>query len=255
MAVIRIYLLRLNEMVKNPQPYEENLRLQQLVDMQKRIIYILAHDIRSPLNSLKSLLHLMPEKNTGLSQKGMFLEMACNQLNGTLALLDNMVEWGQLQLCVEELPYKDCLLEEIVGQVQGDLGMLAAQKGLTLKNQVDSGIRIVSDENRLRFILRNLLTNAIKFTKNGFITVDAALTQKNILISVEDTGIGMPPAILENLFHGQKKVVRKGTLNEAGSGLGLSLVREFVETLKGALTVESEVGKGSVIAFSLPLSA
>ncbi len=242
-------------MVKPPNPSEEIARLRHLVEMQKKIIELLAHDIRNPLNSLKSLLQLMPENKGGLSQPGMFLEMAGSQLSATLALLDNIVEWGQLQLNENGLQYKDCLLENIVRQVKGDLETQAARKGLILKNQVDAHLCIVSDESRLRFILRNLLSNAIKFTKSGFITIDAAVARKNVLISVEDTGIGIPPFILEQLFEGQKKVSRRGTRNEAGSGLGLSLVKELVEKMDGSITVESEVGKGSVIALRLPRTA
>lgn len=242
-------------MAKPLTPYEESVRLQHLVELQKRVIGLLAHDIRNPLNSLKSLLQLMPENKAGLAQPGMFLEMAGNQLNATLALLDNIVEWGQLHMEGESLQYRDCQLETIVRQVKGDLELQAVRKGLVLKNQVDARLHIVSDESRLRFILRNLVSNAIKYTKTGYITIDAALAKKRVLISVEDTGIGMPPFILEQLFEGQKQIARKGTRNEAGSGLGLSLVRELVEKMEGSIRVESEEGKGSVIAFSLPCTA
>ena len=242
-------------MTKSLIPYEENIRLQHLVELQKKVINLLAHDIRNPLISLKSLLQLMPENKAGLSQPGMFLEMAGNQLNATLALLDNIVEWGQLHLEAEGLQYKDCQLETIVRQVKGDLEIQAVRKGLVLKNHVDARLHIVSDESRLRFILRNLVSNAIKFTKTGYITIDAALARESVLISVEDTGIGIPPFILEQLFEGQKKASRKGTRDEGGSGLGLSMVKELVEKMEGRISVESEVGKGSVIAISLPRSA
>lgn len=239
-------------MTKAPIPGNDDTRLQHLVEMQKKMISILAQDIRGPLNSLKSLLQLIPEQKIGLSQPGLFLEMAGHQLNATLSLLDNMVEWGQLQLTEEELGHKECRLREIVRQIEREQELQAARKGLVLINRVDDGIALLSDENSIRFILRNLLSNAIKFTKTGFIAIDAALAQRSVLISVEDTGIGIPPPMLEQLFHGQKTVSRKGTGNEAGSGLGLSLVKEFVEKMHGGITVESEVGKGSVIAFSLP---
>ena len=226
-----------------------------MVELQKRVIGLLAHDIRNPLNSLKSLLQLMPENKAGLAQPGMFLEMAGNQLNATLALLDNIVEWGQLHLEGNGLQYRDCQLEAIVRQVKGDMELQAIRKGLVVKNQVDARLHIVSDESSLRFILRNLVSNAIKYTNTGFITIDAALARKNVLISVEDTGIGIPPSILEQLFEGQRSIARKGTRNEAGSGLGLSLVRELVEKMEGSIQIESEEGRGSVIAISLPRTA
>jgi signal transduction histidine kinase len=233
-------------------PDEESVRLQHLVELQKRVIGLLANDIRNPLNSLRSLLQLMPENKAGLPQPGMFLEMAGNQLNATLALLDNIVEWGQLHLEGNRLQYRDCQLETIVRQINGDMELQAFRKGLVLRNQVDARLHILSDESSLRFILRNLVSNAIKYTKTGYITIDAALAKKSVLISVEDTGIGMSPCILEQLFEGQRNIARKGTRNEGGSGLGLSLVKELVEKMEGNIRVESEEGRGSVIAFWLP---
>ncbi|MDP4150978.1 MAG: HAMP domain-containing sensor histidine kinase [Bacteroidota bacterium] len=220
--------------------------------MQKKMIAILAQDIRGPLHSLKSLLQLIPENKTGLSQPGLFLEMAGHQLNATLSLLDNMVEWGQLELDGEVHSYTSCRLREIVRQIEREMEGQARLKGLHLVNRVDDAIVIETDESRLRFILRNLVSNAIKFTRAGTVAVDAALGQKSVLISVEDTGIGMPADLLEQLFHGTKNVSRKGTGNEAGSGHGLSLVKEFVAKINGRITAESEVGKGSAIALSLP---
>jgi signal transduction histidine kinase len=233
-------------------PGNDDSRLEHLVEIQKKMIAILAQDIRDPLNSLKSLLQLIPEQQIGISEPGLFLEKAGRQLNDTVALLDNMVEWGQLQLTREELGYKKCWLREIVKQIEREQELQAARKGLVLINRVDDNIALLSDETSICFILRNLVSNAIKFTRTGFIAVDAAVAQRSVLISVEDTGIGMPPPMLEKLFHGQKTAPRKGTGNEAGLGHGLSLVKEFVEKMHGGITVESEVGKGSVIAFSLP---
>jgi signal transduction histidine kinase len=241
-------------MVKFPLSHDEDPRVQHLVDMQKKMIAILAQDIRAPLHSLKSLLQLIPENKAGLSQPGLFLEMAGHQLNATLSLLDNMVEWGQLELNGEVLSYSSCRLREIVRQIEREMEGHARRKGLMLVNRVDDAIMVESDESYLRFVLRNLVSNAIKFTRAGTVVIDAALGQKSVLISVEDTGIGMPADMLEQLFHGLKTVSRKGTGNEAGSGHGLSLVKEFVGKMNGRITAESEVGKGSVIALSLPRS-
>ena len=180
------------------------------------------------------------------------LEMATSQLNATLGLLNNLVEWGQLELSGQEPEYREFLLHDIVTEVFGELKMQAEMKGLALKCRVKKGLTIQSDDNRLRFILRNLLTNAIKFTRSGHITVDAAASAGDIIISVEDTGIGMPAPILEQLFYGCKRIARKGTRNEAGSGLGLSLVKEFIDKMNGTITAESEPEKGSSIAFTLP---
>jgi signal transduction histidine kinase len=225
--------------------------LEKISERQKKMISILAHDIRAPLSSLKSLLQLIPGKSDSLGESGRFLEMANNQLTGTLSLLDNLVEWGQIQLS-GITPDSEFLLNDIVRSLLEDLTVQAEWKGLALKSVVDPAIRMTADENKVRFILRNLLANAIKFTKSGSVVVDAVLTRKTVLVSVEDTGIGMPAIILEQLFESGRKSSRKGTRNEAGSGLGLMLVKEFIELMHGHVVAESTEGQGSLIAFDLP---
>ena len=138
-------------------------------------------------------------------------------------------------------------------EVQKELQIPSQVKGISLRNHIEPGIKILTDENMLRFILRNLLTNAIKFTKMGGIAVDAILSDEALLVKVEDTGIGMPAVLLPLLFHGQKKISRKGTQNEMGAGLGLSLVKEFIEKMNGSIRAEGVEGRGTAITFILPV--
>ncbi|MDR3716528.1 MAG: GAF domain-containing sensor histidine kinase [Puia sp.] len=225
--------------------------LERVSTLQKKMISIMAHDIRGPLHSLKSLLQLIPDKK-GLSQSGLFLEMAGNQLNATLSLLDNLVDWGQLQMSTGRPAYARHALHKITKDILEEVSSQAALKGVTLRNLVETGDLLETDENTIRFILRNLVNNSIKFTKAGSINVTATASGQTVEIAVEDTGIGMPPAILEQLFCGMKKVSRKGTKNEVGSGLGLSLVKEFVEKMDGTIQAQSTEGKGTRISVKLP---
>ncbi|HMH20815.1 MAG TPA: GAF domain-containing sensor histidine kinase [Puia sp.] len=253
--VVRLMELRKNNRdLKTVSSLETAQRkeLERIAEMQKRIIAILAHDIRSPLSSLKSMLQLIPESQGPLSAQGSLVEMAGGQLSATLGLLDNIVEWGQLELKGEDPEYREFVLHETVRQLFLEQEAQASLKGLSLKNRIAEDLRLVSDDNRVRFILRNLLTNAVKFTKSGSVTVDAVLSSSTVIISVEDTGIGMPAAILDQLFHGRKRIARKGTNNESGSGLGLSLVKEFIGKMNGKIIAESEPGKGCSISFTLP---
>jgi signal transduction histidine kinase len=231
---------------------EQRLERERIDLMQKRLLSVVAHDIRSPLNSLKSLLLLIPDPKGAQISAGTLLEMAGNQLNATLGLLNNIVEWGQLQSKTAQTEKKNWQLQELVKEVHEELASQADIKGLTLKNNVKNGIELTANENMIRFILRNLLTNAIKFTKSGSVIVNAALTPECTVISILDTGIGIPAPILEQLFTGGKKIARKGTHNEAGSGLGLSLVKEFVERMNGGITAKSELGKGTLITLNFP---
>ena len=230
-------------------------KLEEVSERQKKMISILAHDIRSPLSSLKSLLQLLPEQDQAEESRSLsapLLKMAGNQVDDTLSLLDNIVDWATLQLSGSISRQSDFILRDIVSQTLTELQIQSSLKGLTLINSVAPAIRLVADENKVRFILRNLLTNAIKFTRSGTVSVKAALTETHVRFMVEDTGIGIPLPILEQLFQDGKKATRKGTQNEAGSGLGLSLVREFVAQMQGTVTVGSEVDKGTSITIELP---
>jgi signal transduction histidine kinase len=236
------------------QENSQRIQLEEANKMQQKIISVIAHDVRSPLHNVKSLLQLIPEKQTVPPQIGMYMDMGISQLNNTVGLLDNLVEWGKLQMHTEECASKNCNLHDIANDVLKDLQIPAGLKKIYLKNRIDTKLEIVSDENIIKFILRNLVTNAIKFTKEGGITLSAVASSGSIGIKVTDTGIGMSQAILELLFCGQKKISRKGTQNEAGSGLGLSLVKGFIEKLHGSIEAKSEVGKGTSISFSLPVT-
>jgi signal transduction histidine kinase len=242
---------RLKEITKKDQ--QRHMELERISQMQQRVISIIAHDIRSPLYSLKSLLQLIPDKQDGISHPAIYLDIGITQLNSTLSLLDNLVEWGRAQMKGEGIEYRPCNLFEMVKEVIKELQIATEIKGISLRNHVEPGIKISTDENMLRFILRNLLTNAIKFTKMGGITVDAVLSEEALLVKVEDTGIGIPASLLTTLFSGQKKTSRKGTQNEAGSGLGLSLVTAFIEKMNGSIRAEGWEGKGTAITFILPV--
>src|SRR4051812_39250555 len=111
-------------------------------------------------------------------------------------------------------------------------------------NQVDESVKLEMDEHIVRFILRNLLTNANKFTEKGQITIDGFNSEKKVIIRITDTGIGMPPRMSERLFLSKEKYSRRGTQNESGSGLGLVLIKEFVEKAHGTIRVESTEGQG-----------
>ncbi|MBS1934092.1 MAG: GAF domain-containing sensor histidine kinase, partial [Bacteroidetes bacterium] len=146
-------------------------QLEEAAKMQQKIISLIAHDVRSPLHNVKSLLQLIPEKQTVPPQIAMYMDMAIDQLNNTTGLLNNLVEWGQLQMHAEENASKNCNLYELVNDVLKDLKVPADLKKIYLKNKIDPKPEILSDENILKFILRNLITNAIKFTRDGGVTV------------------------------------------------------------------------------------
>jgi signal transduction histidine kinase len=145
-------------------------------------------------------------------------------------------------------------LKEVADKVFTELTVQANMKENRLLNQVHASVKLDIDENILRFILRNLLTNANKFTEKGSITVDGFNFGRKVVLKVTDTGIGMPPRMSERLFLNKEKFSRRGTQNETGSGLGLVLIKEFVEKAGGSIQVQSTEGHGTGFIIELPLA-
>lgn len=228
----------------------KNHELERISQAQKRIISVMAHDVRSPLASLSSLFHLYQNNTINREQFTGFITMANGQLNSTLNLLENLVEWGKIHLQELVFNVEQISLTDQVQIVFGELAALAAVKENQLVNETGD-IRLTINPHIIRFILRNLISNALKFTDKGTITVRAERQDNVLQVSVQDTGIGMPHQISETLFTDAARQTRKGTRNEAGSGLGLSLVQEFTEALNGAIRVESAEGKGTTISVTL----
>jgi signal transduction histidine kinase len=131
---------------------------------------------------------------------------------------------------------------------------IAGKKDITIHNEIPVGVIVYADINMLKIVLRNLISNAIKFTNSGgAINISAERIDSDIVISVRDNGIGIKPDILKNLFDISKIKNSRGTAQETGTGLGLWLCKEFVEKHHGKIRVESEFGKGSEFKFTLPV--
>jgi signal transduction histidine kinase len=230
----------------------KNQELERITEAQRRIISIIAHDVRSPLSSIVSLFQLYQNKLIDPDRFNNFLNVSSAQLHSTMALLENLVEWGKIQLQPQRLVPDRLSLKELVEAVFTELTVQASLKANRLINETSDTVRLDMDENILRFMLRNLLTNANKFTEKGHITVDGFNFEKKVIIQVTDTGIGMPARMAERLFLNKEKYSRRGTQNESGSGLGLILIREFVEEAGGSIKVQSSEGQGSSFIIELP---
>jgi signal transduction histidine kinase len=230
----------------------KNKELERITEAQRRIISIIAHDVRSPLSSIVSLFNLHQNRVIDPQRFEDFLQVSTTQLHGTMTLLENLIEWGRIQIQQSPLIPDSLLLKEEVTKVFTELTVQANLKSNRLINQVNEKVVVNMDENIIRFILRNLITNANKFTEAGSITVDGFSLPKKVVIRVIDTGIGMPKAMCERLLLSKERYSRRGTKNESGSGLGLVLIKEFIEKAKGSIKVESAEGKGSCFIIELP---
>jgi len=182
-----------------------------------------------------------------------FIEMINTTAKSTLVLLDNLLLWAQSQTGKIRFNPVTLNLGPMLIEIFDLLNPTAEIKNISLNSDRSVRTEVYADENMLKTVLRNLISNGIKFTgPNGKIDIHTSHEQNFIEITVSDNGVGMSEAFRDRLFKIDKNVTTKGTADEMGSGLGLILCKEFVERHGGWIWIESEEGKGSAFKFSLP---
>ena len=182
-----------------------------------------------------------------------FIKLIANSANETLKLLNNLLDWARTQTDGIVFNPKNHKLEEIFIELIAQNENYANDKNIKLYNVLPKDINVFADFDMLNTILRNLISNAIKFThRNGEIKITAEQTNNNVTISVTDTGVGISKENQEKIFDISEKMTTEGTENETGTGLGLLLCKEFVETHNGKIWIESEVGNGATFLFTIP---
>ena len=236
---------------------KELKRLLRLNADKDRFITILAHDLRNPFSSILGFLELLSENihTYTVDEIEHQIHIVNHSAQNTFNLLEDLINWTQSQS--GKLPYEPQNLNfsDICLNVVEILKSNASSKNMTINYGKKEVISVYADVNMLKTVLRNLVSNAIKFTHpGGQIDINAEKTQSNITVSVSDNGIGIEPEILNKLFSITQMHSTIGTAAEKGSGLGLVLCKEFVEKHGGKIWVESELGKGSTFKFRLPLN-
>jgi signal transduction histidine kinase len=171
------------------------------------------------------------------------------------ALIENLLTWSRLQRGMIECRPQPIIMRDAVQRTINILNANAEQKAITLSNAIATDVVGYADSKMLDTVLRNLISNALKFTnKDGTITISLEQQEEILKIAVADTGIGISREHLSKLFRIDSKYTRTGTANERGTGLGLILCKEFVERNGGAIEVESKEGSGTTFSFTLPVA-
>jgi PAS domain S-box-containing protein len=218
---------------------------------------IIAHDLRSPFNVFLGFTQMMAEDLPRLRPEEIQLiaKMMRTSANNLYNLLENLLEWSRLQRGISNSNPKKLLLKKIITESISSVMPIANKKGIMVDIEIPGEITVFADENMLGSIVRNLTTNAVKYTeKGGNVSIAAKTVSGNsVEISVRDTGIGMSSTMVEDLFRLDVQTNRKGTDGEPSTGLGLLLCKDFIEKHGGKIWVESEEGKGSTFRFTLPV--
>jgi PAS domain S-box-containing protein len=233
-----------------------NEQLKKLNAEKDKFFSIIAHDLKSPFNGFIGLTALMADRTEEFSkdeciENGLLLNKSARNL---YKLLENLLEWSQMQKGSISFDPKEINLSTIISQNIETITQRALQKGITILNEIPEAERVYADNDMLNSVMRNLISNSVKFTKrDGKVIIASKMIEGKMLeISVSDTGMGISANDVNRLFKIEEKVSSKGTDGESSTGLGLLLCKEFVEMHGGKIRVESEEGKGSTFYFTLP---
>jgi two-component system, sensor histidine kinase and response regulator len=230
---------------------------QELVRMKDKLLSIIGHDLRGPIGTFMMMLETVTDEANRFSVEKImeYLNQMKSVSKSTFQLLENLLTWARSQRKLIEYHPRDLNIAKVVEQGVKVLGETAKNKSITLSSDVDPEFTAFFDENTISTVIRNLISNSLKFTDHGgSIKVGAKKDADCFIMTIADTGIGMSENNLKKLFKQDQIFTKLGTNGEKGSGLGLLLCKDFVEGNDGKIWVESEQGKGTSFFFTLPLT-
>src|SRR5690606_17090414 len=232
---------------------EREAELHEINGTKTKLFSIIGHDLRGPIGALQELLKLFMEGEIGKEEFLSFIPKLKSDVENISFTLNNLLSWGQNQLNGVVTRPKRISLDKIVDNNIQLLSELAKSKSIKIIDQLPENTQIWADHNQIDIVVRNLISNAIKFTpNNGLITIESAEKGNYRQFSIRDTGVGMNKEMQEKVFEESSNLTTYGTNNEKGTGLGLSLCKEMILKNKGKIWVESQLRKGSTFYFTVP---
>jgi signal transduction histidine kinase len=220
-----------------------------------RFFSIIAHDLKNPFSGILGLSQLLSEdlERYSVEQQKQFIQNIHDSSDQVYKLLDNLLQWARTQLNQIDPKPEDVAIVDLIARCVKVHDNIASQKNIRVISYCDQSIKGFADPGMVDTVLRNLISNAIKFTpENGSVFIEANRSGSDVEISVRDTGTGISDDDIRKLFRIDKRLQKNGTSNENGTGLGLIICKEFVEKNGGSITVDSSPGKGSKFSFTLP---
>ncbi len=245
-------LLRLNEQLT-----ASELELQIANETKNRFFSIIGHDLKNPVHALLlsiDILQMLHKQNNRAKTDQYLNNMKTHTLKLRLTL-ENLLSWAQSQQGKLLVNKERFIVSTVVSETIKFTIEQAKSKNIHILQELNCNSSVCADKNMIETVLRNIVTNAVKFTPNhGSITIATESTNSNVKFSISDTGVGMSGDVLKKLFRLDSHHVQKGTNQETGSGLGLILCKEFIEKNDGEIWAESTLGSGSVFHFTVPIS-
>jgi len=235
---------------------ENEIKLQELNSNKNKFFSIIGHDLKGPFNAIIGFSELLVEfvKEKDFEKVGEIAEVMLQSSRRAMSLLSNLIKWSQTQSGTIEYNPEHFNLLKMVNEVVQLLEGVASQKSITINNLVDPKSTTFADKEMIQTVIRNLISNALKYTHaGGKVEVSSSFSNEFLTVKISDNGVGIPAEKVNNLFNIAERHSTPGTQNEKGTGLGLLLCKEFIEKHSGKLEVASEVGFGSTFSFTLPI--
>ena len=235
----------------------EQLELQkeQLADLdvvKTKLFTVIAHDLKSPLYAMRQLFRNMHQSNTPAEQVKAYVPEVLMDLNYTIGLMENLLQWSKAQMKAASVRPEELDISKMIDEVIHLLRLQAEAKQINIERAIAEPVFVTADKDMVSLVLRNLVSNAIKFTpQQGQIEIGVNDLSAFVEVYVQDNGAGISRDGLRKINEGNFYST-KGTASESGTGLGLMLCKEFLAKNGGQMHIESEVGVGSVFSFTLP---
>jgi PAS domain S-box-containing protein len=233
-----------------------NNKLNEAVDTKDKFFSIIAHDLRNPMHGLMSISQMLNDDYDDLEheERKQLIKSLYSSGKNTFKLLENLLNWSRLQTGKMDYNPTSINIYALIHKAIKPLNEIAKKKSLSIIASADPELFIEADENILETVLRNLISNAIKFSyPNSTIEVTSQLNCEFVYIKVRDFGTGIEEQMMDKLFKPGKNSSRNGTNKERGTGLGLLLCHDMIELHNGKIEVESKVGEGSTFNVALPI--
>lgn len=228
---------------------KSNRELVEAMNARHKLFSIIGHDVRAPIGYTRQALEMLLEnKDLPLEEQNELLQMMAISMESTYNLLDNLLVWGRSQTGKLKANLSNFQLKELFDESLELVNIGIKEKGLKVEVFISEEHFLNADRDQLYVVIRNLLSNAIKFTpEKGSVYISSKKEKGEVVISIRDTGIGIPESVVSKLFDANAHYSTNGTKGEKGSGLGLNICREIVETNNGWMKIESEPGIGTTI--------
>lgn len=236
---------------------EKNRKLNELNATKDKFFSIIAHDLRNPLSGFRNLVETFSHYYDEMSEEMVkeLIKKLDDQSLSIIRLLENLLQWSRTQMGNIQLNIISCNIAALINTIlKTSIDQIAASKNIKIIKDLKDNVSAEIDEDIIGFVIRNLLTNAVKFSyENSEIRIIVKKHKESLSISIKDSGVGIRQENINKLFKIDENFTQKGTQNEHGSGLGLILCKEFINLHNGTISVESEFKKGTSFSVNIPL--